>query len=264
MRQFICDSLPDDKGRIYVSGRNHRYLVKVLRYAEGDMLDARLPDGRLIKLTVEKLLSGEAVLRVAGDAAAEGKTTQGVQAGELAEVLTGPEIWLFQFLPKPQKMDLIVRQAAECGVTRIVPVCGEYSVRNDPSGRVDRWERIVREARQQSGSGVATGVLPVMKPGEAVALWKDEVSRSGVDGDVCGFILDEEPAAGKTCLADAAGKKIRVAAVAVGSEGGMSPEEKELFCQAGFQLLHFRTNVLRTETAALYGIAVIQQTLSSD
>ena len=50
-------------------------------------------------------------------------------------------------------------------------------------------------------------------------------------------------------------------ALAVGCEGGFSPKEFEILKQADFLPLHFNTNVLRAETAALYGIAVLQQLL---
>ena len=43
----------------------------------------------------------------------------GVNASSLNEIKL-PEIWLFQFLPKMQKMDLIIRQSTECGVTKII------------------------------------------------------------------------------------------------------------------------------------------------
>ncbi|MBP7479816.1 MAG: RNA methyltransferase, partial [Spirochaetaceae bacterium] len=46
--------------------------------------------------------------------------------------------------------------------------------------------------------------------------------------------------------------------LAVGCEGGFSKKEMEMLDEAGFKHLHFNTNVLRAETAALYGIAVIQ------
>ena len=54
------------------------------------------------------------------------------------------------------------------------------------------------------------------------------------------------------------------AAVVVGSEGGISPEEVELLKAGGFIPVHLKTNILRCETAALYGIAVVQNSLTED
>ena len=271
MRQFLCGAFPDDTGRLVVTDRNYRYLVKVLRFSAGDTLDARLPDGQLVTLYVEKIMPSTAVLRLVTSG---GKTAQGVQASEVQSLAERtPEIWLFQFLPKPQKMDLIVRQATECGVRRIVPIAGEYSVKNDAAGRMERWERIIREARQQSGSGIATEITDVMAVGAAAELWKSfsaGVTNCGmsaqtcVSATTCAFLLDENPSAGKSSLTRIEKRGVAAAALAVGCEGGISANERDVLAEAGFMPLHFTTNVLRAETAAIYGIAVIQQFLSAD
>ena len=54
---------------------------------------------------------------------------------------------------------------------------------------------------------------------------------------------------------------VKSAAVAVGAEGGISPEEIELMQKGGFISVHFATNILRCETAAIYGIAALQTAL---
>ena len=302
MRQFLCDSFPDSGGKLVVTGKNYRYLVKVLRFSEGEELDARLPDGKLVRFYVERVQPQlmSAVLRLVDGADGCSGTTQGVQAFEVQEIADRmPELWLFQFLPKPQKMDLIVRQATECGVRYIVPIAGEYSLKNDSSGRKERWERIIREARQQCGSAVATEIKDVVSVGAAAEMWKkfaesvvsatknlrdgatsaSDVSASktapenaanainscAVSSDAtCAFLLDENPSVGKGSLARIFKANVTAAALAVGCEGGMSEQEKKVLLEAGFMPLHFMTNVLRAETASLYGIAVIQQFLSAD
>lgn len=298
MRQFLCDSFPDGSGKLVVTGKNYRYLVKVLRFSEGEELDARLPDGKLVRFYVERVQPQlmSAVLRLVDGADGCSGTTQGVQAFEVQEIADRmPELWLFQFLPKPQKMDLIVRQATECGVRYIVPIAGEYSLKNDSSGRKERWERIIREARQQSGSAVATEIKEVLSVRAAAELWTeiaasrcetapvDVASRSSADStgnvdavspsesaanrSMCktvAFLLDENPSAGKSSLARADKAEVSAAALAVGCEGGISEEERSVLLEAGFMPLHFTTNILRAETASLYGIAVIQQFLSAD
>lgn len=255
MRQFVCQSSPDAAGRIKLSSKDARYLLKVLRQADGDIIDARLNDGTLAKMRL--VLSGaDAFLESAADCS-EKADVQGVRSDELSASGSGQELelWLFQFLPKPQKMDLIVRQAAECGVKRIVPILGDYSVKNDADARLDRWERIIREARQQSGSPVNTEIMQVMSVEQAVDIWS-----SGDES--AAFVLHESPSYSAACLFEAARSgAIRKAAVAVGCEGGMSERELAVLEKAGFKPLHFVTNVLRAETAAIYGLAVVQQFL---
>ena len=60
-------------------------------------------------------------------------------------------------------------------------------------------------------------------------------------------------------LLNSAGTK-RVA-LAVGCEGGIGPDEVELLMQGGFIPVHFAGNILRCETAAVYGIAAVQSML---
>ena len=57
--------------------------------------------------------------------------------------------------------------------------------------------------------------------------------------------------------------KIKRVAIAVGSEGGISPEEVRTLEEKGlFQPIHFAVNILRCETAALYGIAAVQSEIN--
>jgi 16S rRNA (uracil1498-N3)-methyltransferase len=57
---------------------------------------------------------------------------------------------------------------------------------------------------------------------------------------------------------------IKRAAIAVGSEGGISPDEVKALEEKGlFQPVHFAVNILRCETAALYGIAAVQTEINN-
>ena len=262
MRQFVSSCMPDSKGRIALTKKEFRYLSRVLRLQSGTPIDVRLSDGRFVSMlfcadkTEPFLAAAGATTANAAAAIADGaEGTETVRA----------ELWLFQFVPKAQKIDLIVRQAAECGVSRIVPVKGEYS---PPSqGRTERWQRIIREARQQSGSPTATLIQEPLGVHEAAALWLGQSSplRSAA------FMLCERPEEnGSSCslfsrigeAVQKAGGHLQRIALAVGCEGGISPAEKILVEQSGFMPIHFKTNILRTETAALYGLAALQSAVT--
>ena len=182
--------------------------------------------------------------------------TRGVQAGTIqAETaMDTTEYILFQFIPKPQKFEQIVRQATECGVKTIVPVIGEYSEKSSISalqnGKKDRLERIIKEARQQSGSPVDTKVTEPMKLEEAVEKFKMDVA----------FVLSERQDGEKTIreiLVE--NQNAKSIGIACGSEGGISPDEIDFLSKKGlFNPIHFSVNILRCETAALYGIAAVQ------
>ena len=277
MRQFIVENKQIRDGLIRLEGKDYRYLRQVLRVRAGDMISVRLPDGSLSNATAAKIYeaSRTIILQLCGGTG--GTITRGVQADEITGAAAGgaasPEYWLFQFIPKPQKFELIVRQATECGVAVVVPVIGEYSEKSSvqalAGAKRERLERIIKEARQQSGSPVDTKVLEPVELEKAIEMWSNggAVCESGESSDYVAFVLSErDDCSGnlRSTVEKTGGlEKIRRAAIAVGSEGGISPDEVRLLEEKGlFVPVHFAVNILRCETAALYGIAALQSEIN--
>ena len=280
MRQFVLEKNPDKKGIISLSGKDYRYLRQVLRVKTGDMVSVRLPDGTLKNSTVAKVDENQRIVTLqlcadtfglaAGGAVASSSLTRGVQAEEIQQTVeTNIEYWLFQFIPKPQKFEQIVRQATECGVKRIVPIIGEYSEKSSISAlqgqgaKKERIERIIKEARQQSGSPVNTMVEEPVSLERAVELWQEQSEQQEQSTSSVGFVLSERNDGDGNIRKilqkpELKGKITRIG-IACGSEGGISPQEVDYLIKKGlFYPLHFSVNILRCETAALYGIAAIQ------
>jgi len=266
MRQFVSSVFPDQQGLLKVSGKDYHYLHQVLRVKAGDMMSVRLPDGTLAGMTVcipdERIKT--IILQICADTLHTEKTvTRGTKAEEILQPGCETEYWLFQFAARPQKMDVIIRQAVECGIKMIVPVIGEYTQKDAAEAsirRSDRIDRIIREARQQSGSPVETVMHAAVDPADAVALWKTHTAGMK---DTAAFVLYERRE-NSVSIQDAVRKlsDVRAAALAVGCEGGISPGEIELLCGNGFLPVHFNTNILRCETAAIYGMAVLQTSIA--
>ena len=276
MRQLIVDQTPDKNGLVVLTGKDFRYLRQVLRVKSGDMVKLRLEDGKLQNSTVAKI--DDNAKKITLQVCSTLRQTQGV--GEVSsgvgEVLEPPliEFTLFQFIPKPQKLELIVRQATECGVKNIVPVISEYaqkgSIQALQGSKLERLERIVREARQQSGSPVDTKVFEPVTVEEAIELWNKMKEEAGAEEKSAGFVLSERTVDDVSArpfdrLRDRSfhfGDRGTVC-IFCGNEGGISPDELELLTKkALLQPVHFSVNILRCETAALYGIAAIQTAIS--
>lgn len=261
MRQFIVSSVPDKNGIISVSGKDFRYLRQVLRVKIGDMINVRLPDGTLSNTTVCNILENQKQiqLQICQKGSDDESVTRGVQAEQIVSSNSSIEYWLFQFIPKASKMEQIIRQATECGIKNIVPVIGEYSQKNNvlamESSKKDRFLRIVREARQQSGSPVETTILDAVSLKEAISLWNEETLA---DGEKAAVVLWECCEQTKTVHEVLSKSDIKKVAIVIGSEGGISPSEIQELSLNGFIPIHFDTNILRCETAALYGIAAVQ------
>jgi len=150
MKQFLLNSKPDKNGQLRFEGNDYRYLARVRRLAPGEYFPALIP-GAADSVSVRVLSVDKHVL--IGEISGE----RTVRIG--ASVTHNEPIILFQSLPKGEKMDLIVRQAAEGGIEQIVPFISEFSaIKNikNTGLKFARWERIIKEARQQSGSPTPT------------------------------------------------------------------------------------------------------------
>lgn len=182
MRQFILSGQKVVNGLVEIDGKDFRYLRQVLRVKPGDMISVRLESGALEQATVAKIdeKARKIIIQFCGS---EGPSvTRGVQASELESVSNRLDCWLFQLITKAQKFEQIVRQATECGVSKIIPVIGEYSEKSSilalSDGKRERLERIIKEARQQSGSPVNTEVLSPMSLTAAIELWNEAKADS--------------------------------------------------------------------------------------
>lgn len=276
MRQFISSEFPDKKGFLLICGKDFRYLRQVLRLKSGDMLAVRFSDGTLRNTTVCKIdeNSREILVQICGNPEKTGNScdddiTRGTKAQEIQKSLPDTEYFLFQYIAKPVKMEQIIRQATECGVKFIVPVSGEFSQKQNvlsmQHSKKERLERIVREARQQSGSPVETEILEPLTTEEAVLFWKKNTSSLSAEEKNVAVALwerSEKTVSLKEIFDAEKNKKIKKIAIAVGCEGGISLEEIDALISAGFYAVHFPGNILRCETAALYGIAAVQSALN--
>lgn len=312
MRHYLANAPLCADGTLTVQGKDYRHLKQVLRLKSGDMLSVRHTDGVLRNMTVCRVDERErrmvlqlcaAPLEQGAASAAESAATAGNGSAASAAASGMTELWLFQLVARSAKMDVIIRQATECGVSVVVPVIGDYSQAfgADRNFRSERYERIIREARQQSGSAVATRVESAVTLPEAIALWqRHAAAMCSADGDSgsadsgteananaetrCYGTNGSKAHAGAASLAcvlyertectqplhaavraaTAGGAQVHSAALVCGAEGGISPAELARLCDAGFVPVHFKTNILRCETAALYGIAALQTALSEE
>jgi 16S rRNA (uracil1498-N3)-methyltransferase len=252
VKQFILEKKPDKDGIVRLEGGDYRYLVRVRRLAVGESFFALLPNGEETLIHIlsvnNSILTGKCAAREISPVNMNEQTS------------SVPPVILFQALPKGDKMDLIVRQAAEGGITEIVPFFSEFSVAKakTPEQRFSRWERIIKEARQQSGSKTATSIRRPMTESGLFEYWKK--LKSTLDDPVTGGLglLFHHQGLEQESLHSYLNNVPKIAAFAVGPEGGFSGKEVSLFLENGFKPFTIGDTVLRAETAALYCAAVIK------
>ncbi len=242
MKQFILPLGFDGSSRVILDEKDSHYLKNVLRVKVGTELKCAAPDGSVWRGIVSRF-------------ADEGCTLELFPSGTYAEkkALTGSrnvQITLYQSLIKGKNMDLIIRQSVEVGVAKVIPVETEYSqirLKDFKNEKPERWQRIIKEAMQQSGTSIHTAVETMIKLDDITPASEDEV----------GLFFHQCPMEKKSIHQYLDGD-IKKVSLFVGPEGGLSRKDIEILESKGFKPVYLGENILRAETAALYATAIVK------
>jgi 16S rRNA (uracil1498-N3)-methyltransferase len=248
MKQFILRSGPDKNGFVRLTGEDFHYLARVRRIRADSAINCRLPSGKVAALKIVRVEKNALIAEC-------------VETSDKACVKSEiPPIILFQSMVKGTKMDIIVRQAGETGITEIVPFYSEHSVPRLAEGagsgqaRTDRWRRILRMARQQSNSAVSADVAEPRSSLELFDYW----ARIKCGYKAALALLIHEIPLEKNSFHEYLDDVPDLVVLAVGPEGGFSPAEADTFAGAGFKPVTLGDTVLRAESAALYATAIVR------
>jgi 16S rRNA (uracil1498-N3)-methyltransferase len=169
---------------------------------------------------------------------------------------------LFQGIPKSDKMDWIIQKTVELGVWKIQPMITQFSIPQlkgkSVQARLQRWNRIAREACKQSGRVLVPEVKEPIMFLNALNLWAD-MTRTGSDDNFLPVLCYEGE--GKKCLKDLFKcyniDCVNTIGVFIGPEGGFSSNEIDLAKSFGFVPVSLGKRILRTETAAIAVLSVV-------
>jgi len=160
------------------------------------------------------------------------------------------EIMVAQGLPKGQKMDFVVEKLTELGVAAIVPLYSERSIVVDTgSAKLDRWRRLAKTAAAQCGRDT------IPKIEEPLAF--QDIIKSFSQYDCVLFpweLAEREPL---RAVLPRLVKSARRVLIVIGPEGGFSHAEAEAAQRNGAHVIGLGTRILRTETAAMVVVAVL-------
>ena len=178
------------------------------------------------------------------------QTLARVTAHDVVERESPLQVTLLQGIARGERMDLIVQKATELGVTRIVPVLTERSVvKVDASQRErkrEHWQAIAISACEQCGRNRVPEITAPVALGDSVA-------SLPADGLRCLLAADAEAA-----LAQAAAGNRQPLILLIGPEGGLADNERSFARANGFIDYRLGPRVMRTETAGLAALAVLQ------
>jgi len=235
LRRVYVEAPLETGTRLRLEGSAASHVTRVLRLRVGAALTLFNGAGGEYEASIDKAHGGE--------------VTVAVGAHHPIERESPLALTLVPGVSRGERMDLVVQKATELGVARLVPVITERSVVQLDAHQADRkllhWRAIVVAACEQCGRNRLPELLGPLGlreflRGEPARGTRVMLSPHAARG------LDELPR-------DAA------VTVLIGPEGGLSEAEQEAAVQAGFAALRLGPRVLRTETAALTALALLQR-----
>lgn len=239
-RRWIADEVSGD--RAVLAGAHADHLVRVLRARIGEEFD---------------ISTGEATRRGRITSLRAGRVE--FELGDEIPAQQLPEIILVLAIFKFDRMEWAIEKCTELGVARIVPVIARRTdshLAAASTKRVDRWQRIVRQAAEQSRQVSPPEIAAPIKLSESLdcpAALRVVLAESE-EQTLLRDVLHRE--ASRLDYED--GRII----LAVGPEGGWTQEELQSFQQAGWISASLGNTILRAETAAIAATAIVASALS--
>jgi 16S rRNA (uracil1498-N3)-methyltransferase len=241
-RRFMISSRSIRNGYASFDGELFNHMVRVLRLSPGDK----------VTLVDEK---GSEHFGVIDQVAKEWVAVKIEQSNfGLNHEDNGPRITICQALPKGEKIDLILQKGTELGAYDFWLFGGRRSVarvrEEQLASKLSRWNRITAEAARQCGRRTVPAVQWYPTAVEA----SDSVTH-----DLRLMLYEGER---DTRLKDVLNHISNPASiiVSIGPEGGFDPLEARHFAKHGFQSVSLGSRILRTETAAIAILAILQYT----
>ena len=162
-------------------------------------------------------------------------------------------VTIAQSLVKEQKMDLILQKSCELGVSEIIPINATRSVvklDKKEDKKIVRWNKILKEASEQSKRIVIPKVTEIMNI--------KDLAKTEYDLKILCTVNELSTSLKNVLSKDLNNLKILLV---IGPEGGFTDNEEKILIENGFISTSFGSRVLRTETASLYALSIINYIL---
>jgi len=229
------------ENKIHIQGEEFHHLKNVLRLKRGSKITVFDGKGKEYSGRIIELDKNEAVVDI--------ESSRFVLSKDSPYKVT-----LAQVISKNQKIDFVVQKAAELGVDKIIPVSSLRAVvKLDAElsiAKKNRWQRIAKEASKQCGRLTVPEVGDCLNIKEAVAYLKDYDLKLF-------FCINKETIKLKKVLERFVGKPPETIALFIGPEGDFTQDEIDLAKDNGCDLVSLGERVLRTETAGLYVLSIL-------
>lgn len=239
MYQFFVDDAQIGKEFITITGSDVNHIRNVLRMKPGEKIRVSNQKGQDYLCSISEL--------------SDDFVQADILDSEAANTELSAKIYLFQALPKGDRMETVIQKAVELGVHEIIPVSMKYCVVKLDAKKAEnkrkRWQAIAESAAKQSKRSLIPVVREVMNFDEAVAYAKSFKVNL--------VPYENERGMAVTRKVIEALKPDDTISVMIGPEGGFSAEEIEKVKQENMKIISLGKRILRTDTAAISTLSML-------
>ena len=247
MPKFFVAENQIDNNKITIIGDDVNHIKNVLRQKSGDKIticDTSKEQDYLCKIDKieEKSIDCNIIEKLENNTESNVKVT------------------IFQGLPKADKLELVIQKSVELGAYDITPLqmkrCVVKLNEKDKLKKIQRWQKISEVAAKQCGRNIIPKINNIVNVKEVCNLCNE------YDIVLIAYENEKENTLKKELknLKKLDKEEIKVAVI-IGPEGGLAPEEIEMFEENGAKIITLGNRILRTETVALSVLSIIMYEL---
>lgn len=230
-RRFVTNDYKITKNIIEIYGEEAKH-IEVLRHKVNDIIEVNNRNCKIINIDKNKV-----VCEMFGE--------------EIKRGIPNVDIALYQALLKSDKMEYVIQKSVELGISKIIPFESKNIVvklkDNDKDKKIDRWNKISKEATKQCGRTDEVEISNVMTFNEMLS---DLTEYSAV---ILAYENEKQPL--REILKEINHQKI---AIIIGAEGGFDKQEVEKILENKNAIsVSLGSRILRAETASLNLISIL-------
>ena len=235
MHRFFIPGNWIQQDKVTITGEPLRQIGYVLRLKPTDRIIVLDNSGWEFEMEIERIAKNQVLGKIISRKPGQGEPRI--------------KITLYQALLKSDKFELVLQKGVELGITDFVPFISERCVsRKESAAKIERWQKIIQEAAEQSERLILPVLHPLISFDEAccsvkqpaLLLWEEEKSISL-----------------KHTLQNPPFKDTAAISLFVGPEGGFPETEKGLAKQNGIAIASLGKRILRAETAGLAAVSAV-------
>ncbi|MBT2690475.1 16S rRNA (uracil(1498)-N(3))-methyltransferase [Bacillus sp. ISL-47] len=239
-RYFVEESAIDN--RFNILGEDRHHISKVMRMKEGDKIICVDPHENSALCTIAEITDEQVAAEV----------VQWIEGSSELPV----DITIVSGLPKGDKLEWIIQKGTELGAHRFIPFTSARSVvkwdAKKAAKKVDRWQKIAKEAAEQSHRNTVPEVFTPLDMKSLLKLCADYTHKL--------IAFEEEAKQGEASVLSktlSLMNKGESLIIFFGPEGGLEDQEVSLLQEHGFLACGLGPRILRTETAPLYFLSAV-------